>query len=395
MNILFISNGYGEDSVASLLIKELREKKVFNIKVLPLVGSGEIFDFPDVEVLGPLVNLPSGGLINNNLFALIKDIKAGLVRLTLEQIGILKKSSFDLIICVGDRYPVILAGLFTSSPLIFVAIAQSVYGSGYSLFERLLMKDRVNMVFPRDVGTDIALNKWGISSRFVGNPMMDTFPIQSCNIDIPACAGVITILPGSRSEIWYNVKISLSVCRRIYSLNREIVFLMALSGRVLLEEFYEYIFKEGWNFSEDKDVINLVHTDGTEVKMSQKYFGYMINRADAVLGLGGTANEQAAGLGKPVVTFWSPERQVRPSFMKHQKSLLGDSLIIVSSEPEILSEKLLKLIKNPLKARELGQVGISRMGGRGGGNKIVDYIIEFAENIRKDNSEQERKIVNK
>ncbi|MEQ8224329.1 MAG: lipid-A-disaccharide synthase-related protein [Candidatus Eremiobacterota bacterium] len=393
MNILFISNGYGEDSVAALLIEELRKRKVVNIKVLPLVGIGEIFDFPDVEILGPRVNLPSGGLINNNLSALIKDIKAGLLTLTLKQIDILRKSSFDLIICVGDRYPVILAGLFTSSPLIFVAIAQSVYGSGYSLFEKLLMKGRVNMVFPRDAETDMALNKWGISSRFLGNPMMDTFPVLPCNIDIPASAGVITILPGSRSEIWYNTKISLSVCRRIYSLNRDIIFLMALSQRVLLEEFYAYISKEGWNVSEDKDVTHLVHSDGTEVKMSQKYFGYMINRADAVLGQGGTANEQAAGLGKPVVTFWSPERQVRPSFMKHQKSLLGDSLIIVSPEPEIIAEKLLELLKNPVKAHELGQIGSARMGGRGGGNKIVDYIIEFAEHIRKDNSEQERKIV--
>ncbi len=386
MNILFISNGYGEDIVSVLLIKELREINVFNIKVLPLVGSGEIFDFPDVEILGTPVNLPSGGLINNNLSALIKDIKAGLVRLTLEQIDILKKSSFDLIVCVGDRYPVILAGFFTSSPLIFVAIAQSVYGSGYSLLEKLLMKGRVKMVFPRDAETNVYLNESGISSEFVGNPMMDTFTILPCNIDIPSGAGIITILPGSRSEIWYNTKISLSVCRKIYSINREIIFLMALSQRVLLEEFYEYIFKEGWNFSEDKDVINLIHIDGTEVKLSQKHFGYMIHRADAVLGLGGTANEQAAGLGKPVVTFWSPERQVRPSFIKHQKSLLGDSLIIVSPEPEIIAETLLELLRNPVKAHELGLIGSARMGGRGGGHKIVDYIMKFAGHIRKDNS---------
>ncbi|MEQ8169487.1 MAG: lipid-A-disaccharide synthase-related protein [Candidatus Eremiobacterota bacterium] len=386
MNILFISNGYGEDSVAALLIEELKKRKVFNIKVLPLVGSGEIFDFPDVEILGARVNLPSGGLINNNLSALIKDINAGLLTLTLKQIDILRKSSFDLIICVGDRYPVILAGLFTSSPLIFVAIAQSVHVRGYSLFERLLMKGRVNMVFPRDAETTVYLNEAGISSEFIGNPMMDTFTILPCNIDIPSGAGVITILPGSRSEIWYNVKISLSVCRKIYSLNREIIFLMALSQRVLLEKFYEYILKEGWNFSEDKDVINLVHRDGTEVKMSQKCFGYMIHRADAVLGLGGTANEQSAGLGKPVVTFWSPERQVRPSFIKHQKSLLGESLIIVSAEPDTIADKLLELLRNPLNARELGQIGSARMGGRGGTNKIVDYIIEFAEHLRKDNS---------
>ena len=384
MNILFISNGYGEDSVSALLIKELREKKFFNIKILPLVGKGEIFDFSDI--LGSPVNLPSGGLINNNLSALIKDIKAGLLALTLKQIDILRKSSFDLIVCVGDRYPVILAGLFTCSPLIFVAVAQSVHVRGYSLFERLLMKGRVNMVFPRDAETAIYLNETGILSEFVGNPMMDTFPILPCNIDIPPGAGVITILPGSRSEIWYNLKISLSVCRKIYALNREIIFLMALSQRVLPGEFYEYILKEGWSFSEDKDAVNLVHGDGTEVKMSQKYFGYMIDRADAVLGLGGTANEQAAGLGKPVVTFWSPERQVRPSFIKHQKSLLGDALIIVSPEPEIIAEKLLELLRNPLKAHELGQIGSTRMGGIGGGNKIVDYIIEFAEHLRKDNS---------
>jgi uncharacterized protein (TIGR03492 family) len=385
MDMLFISNGYGEDSVAALLIKELKERKDFNIKVLPLVGRGEIFEDFNIEVLGSRVNLPSGGLINNNLSALLRDIKAGLLTLTLEQIGILKKSCFDLIICVGDRYPVILAGLFTCRPLIFVAIAQSVHVRGYSMFEKLLMRRRVNMVFPRDAETAINLRKSGISAEFRGNPMMDTFALEACNLNIPDGAGVITILPGSRSEIWYNLKISLLVCRKIYSMSKDIVFLLALSERVSLEEVYEYLLKEGWSFSEDNNIIT--HSDGTKIKISQNYFGWMINRADAVLGLGGTANEQAAGMGKPVVTFWSPERQVRPSFMKHQKSLLGDSLIIVPPEPDIIGEKLLELLKNPLKARELGHSGYVRMGGRGGVNKIVDYITEFVENLKKDNLE--------
>ncbi|HPZ08144.1 MAG TPA: lipid-A-disaccharide synthase-related protein [Candidatus Eremiobacteraeota bacterium] len=387
-NILFISNGSGEDCVSAALIKELAMRNLnYNLKALPLVGSKKTFKEHDIEIIGPDAELPSGGIINNNPGALLKDIKAGLLTLTLEQIKVLKESSrvYDLIVCVGDRYPVILAGFFSRVSIIFVGIAQSVRVHGYSYLEKKILRYRVKKVFTRDEETAENLKENGIKASFVGNPIMDTFSTDSSGTEIDMEKKVIAILPGSRSEVWYNTKICLGVCKKIHSLSPETVFLMALSPVVPRETFLKFTAGEGWiNSEEKKDFSTLKNKEGTEIKLSQNSFGWIIKRANVVLGLGGTANEQASGMGKPVVTFWSPERQVRKAFIKHQKKLLGNSLIIVPAETEIIAKKLMDLIKNPSLAEESGEKGPSLMGKKGGVTAIADYIVKFVENTKKD-----------
>lgn len=383
IRILFISNGSGEDCVSAALINAVRLKKNDSeIMALPLVGEGRIFKDCKVDTVGPLKEMPSSGLINNNIKALLKDIKSGLFALTLGQIKTIrnKRHFFDLIVCVGDRYPLILAGFLTDLPIIFVGIAQSVRVHGYSLFEKFLLKKRVNIVFTRDEETACNLKKSHINAIFPGNPMMDTFSIERVEPDFDKQKISLAILPGSRGELEYNLKICLNVCCRLNSLSSDILFLLALSPEVSLERLS---LPEGWTLIEPEinNFFLLRHKDGTEIRLSQKHFGYIINRAQVVLGLGGTANEQAAGLGKPVVTFWSPKRQVRPAFIKHQKSLLGESLIVLPPDMEIIAQKIFYLIENPVKRRELGDAGFKMMGERGGIAGIVEHMIKFIDDL--------------
>ena len=382
LNILFLSNGFGEDAVSAGLINEFRKRKGnYSFSALPLVGRGKQFEVFDINLAGPRSEMPSGGLVNNNIMALLKDFYSGLIRLTIEQIKFLRDGNkkFDFIVCVGDRYPLILASFFTGLPIAFVGVAQSVRLYGYSFFERYLLKTRAKMIFTRDEDTAHNLQKYEINAKFLGNPMMDTFSLEGPSLDFSDSSGVIGILPGSRKEVNYNLKISLKVCSILYLASPSLVFLVALSPNVSKNELFQSISDAGWSFREEKDFIILKHIDGAEVMLSQNYFGWIIKHSQVLLGLSGTGNEQAAGLGKPVVTFWSPERQVRPAFMKHQKSLLGDSLIIVSSEPEIISKKLLDILNDPVMREKYGNEGVKMMGGRGGISKIVDSLEEFGE----------------
>jgi len=385
LNILFLSNGSGEDTVSASLINEFKQKRPdYYCKAMPLVGIGKAFREKAIDLTGPLKEMPSGGLVNNNLKALLRDIKSGLAGLTLEQIKTIKQSDrlFDMIVCVGDRYPLILAGLFTSLPLFFVGVAQSVRVHGYSLFERYLMQRRVKMVYTRDEDTAVNLRKYNINAEFLGNPLMDTFSLTEPDMNIPENSGIITILPGSRNEIYYNLRISLQVCRKLYSHSESLLFLMALSPLVSQEDLFKDILKEGWSTypGKGRDFITLKHTDGTEINLSSSYFGWMIKSARVVLGLAGTGNEQAAGLGKPVVTFWSPERQVRPAFMKHQKGLLGESLLVMSPDPDLIACRIKELIDNPSVSEKMGKSGSNLMGERGGLCRIVDSILKFSQN---------------
>ena len=157
---------------------------------------------------------------------------------------------------------------------------------------------------------------------------------------------------------------------------------MALSPVLSWKKMINYFSSLQWTVKELEDGFSLLkHQDGAKVYISQKHFGYIINKAHVVLGLGGTANEQAAGLGKPVVTFWSSKRQVKPSFMKHQKSLLSESLIVLPAEEEIVSQKILDLIENSEQRIKLGNIGSQMMGSRGGSVKIADHIENFAEKL--------------
>jgi len=378
-NILFLSNGSGEDTVSAAIIKELKNRNInCRLTAFPLVGRGDVFLHNNIEVAGPLMEMPSGGLINNNLSAIMNDLKSGLMTLTLRQIKYLRSSYklYDLIVCVGDRVPFIFASLFTNCPIVFVGIAQSVKVHGYSFFEKWLLRRRCEFIFTRDRETAENLQHDKIRGDFFGNPMMDTFSMEGPD-NFPAGKNILALLPGSRSEVFYNLKMCLSVCREVKKSNFEIIFLMALSPSVESEDVLKKSLPDGWIYESETDTSlgYLKHTDGTFIEFTRKYFGWVINNSHVVLGLAGTGNEQAGGLGKPVVTFWSGERQVKKAFMRHQKKLLGDSLIIVSPEPHIISEEILKLFSNHSLREKLGEDGKNNMGERGGISRITDYII--------------------
>jgi uncharacterized protein (TIGR03492 family) len=107
-------------------------------------------------------------------------------------------------------------------------------------------------------------------------------------------------------------------------------------------------------------------------------FGDALDSARLVIGLTGTGNEQAAGLGRPVVTFARSGSQIiTPRFVAGQKQLLGDALCQVAEDPEAAARDIAALMEEPERMSQMGAAGVERMGGSGAVSAIAADVVEY------------------
>ena len=93
----------------------------------------------------------------------------------------------------------------------------------------------------------------------------------------------------------------------------------------------------------------------------------------AGLGTSGTGNEQAVGLGKPVIAFATKGPQYTKNFAQAQARLLGAGLhLIKNPSTQALAQAIRQA--DPASARV---VGLERMGGSGGAKRIAEHILEL------------------
>ncbi|OGB87792.1 hypothetical protein A3J44_02100 [candidate division WOR-1 bacterium RIFCSPHIGHO2_02_FULL_45_12] len=340
--LLFITNGHGEALVADRLTEHLPAD--FNITRLSLANE----------------SLPSGGFSLRNLRYLAKDISAGLVGNTLKHYKILKELSgkIDLTIAIGDIIPVIGA-LVVKSPFVFVGVNKSSYyksfGSSYLFWEKILLQKYALKVFVRDKITELGLKTRGIrvpKAEFVGNPLMDCmgeisndkFPISNEGKTI------IGFLPGTRDDARLNI------------------------------EDFEKVAEEIEKKAEPTDKFKFIIA--TKLKnvlstMENVPFEELLATSTLIVGLSGTGNEQAAGIGKPLVSFYGRGSQYNKKFADAQKELLGFALLLVQeNNPVLVAARTLKLLRDPARMQEMGKIGKERMGGIGAVNKIAEFIKE-------------------
>ena len=381
-NILFLSNGYGEDMIATAIIGELKKQGSLGLKALPLVGEGREYRSADIELIGLAKELPSGGFSSQGFSYLWKDIRAGLIRLIWEQVKALKKAreSIELVVCVGDIYLVLLSVLFLDKPVIFLATAKSDYIGRHYPVELWLMRRRCRLVFTRDEITALSLRKSGVNALFLGNVMRDCLTITGEDFAFPENSLTIGLLPGSREEAYDNLIDILQVAESLKEVAPR--FLLALAPSLSLNRVKEKIKGIGWRLREvspeekKKGIAARLTKDNgkKDVIVARGRFGDILNKSDLLIGLGGTANEQAAGLGKPVITFVGNGPQTTQRRLREQKKLLGDSLIVAGKEQA--GARIEKLLKNKSQIKTRGKTGQERMGKPGGARKIAEKISE-------------------
>jgi len=360
--ILFITNGHGEDIVAAEIIKNLRRPGL-QIDVLPVVGKGDTFKGLKVNIIGPKKALPSGGFGLRNYSYLIKDIFAGLIGKVISQIKALNKNkwSYDLVIGIGDIVPIIYS-IFTGCKFIFVGVNKSAYykkpAFDYTRMEKWLLKKYCALTLARDKRTAKALDSSGIRSEYIGNPMMDGVrDIRRSGYRGIGKGKIIGFLPGTREDAYKNIEDFYKIAWQIRKIDKRIKFILSFSRNL-----------DGKNLAKIKTPVNIRTSDD---------FKKVLKNSKVVIGLSGTGNEQAAGIGLPVIAFPGRGAQYNRRFASGQKELLGDALMLLPRKSDVIAREAVSLLRNEKKIKKMAKAGMERMGKPGASKKIALMIESY------------------
>jgi len=330
----------------------------------------------------------------NPLFFL-KDVRAGLVRLTWRQLQAAWKHSSrcELVVTTGD---LIAAGFARSTgrPYIIFLSAHSSYYEGEVylgfLLNYLLSSEQCLGIFTRDALTADDLNRQGLTkAKFVGNPVMDN--LNSTGKDLQLIPGVRTIalLPGSRlPEATDNLVLLLELVKEIAATSAVPVQFRAALVPSLMLELDDIAARAGWQVrSSSKLIFSGIHQHGSETTATVEVICYadafadILQQSNLVIGMTGTAIEQAVGLGKPVITIPGNGPSFTYRFAEAQNRLLGGSVQVIGTEPansDIFKEAALAIDRTLQDKSYLANCvknGLERMGRSGGSIKIADCVV--------------------
>ncbi|MAH80184.1 MAG: hypothetical protein CMP39_00650 [Rickettsiales bacterium] len=323
--ILIISNGHGEDVIASNLIKELKEQcPEYELAIVALVGPGKAYKKVGYQPSHINPSFPSGGFIRT-IKDLVLDLKAGILANMFNQRKHIKAISNKCEICiaVGDIFCLWMAANAKVENTYFFPTAKSDLFMKHSFIEKWLIKKIAKKSYPRDQLTTDSFIKDKLNASYLGNPMMDNLRTKRESIQLKADEILIGFLPGSRDEAYKNSQYCLKVAKKLIADNPKINCCFAKAESLDLN----IIAKEsGWKI-DNKGQIPCLTKDKTNIFFSNDFLS-VINQATVIIGLAGTANEQAVFLGKPVICFEGFGPQTTLKRFQEQKKLMGDKVII-------------------------------------------------------------------
>lgn len=413
MKILCLSNGHGEDVIAVRILHALQQHSANpEIAALPLVGKGQAYTNHGIPIVGPVKTMPSGGFVYMDGRQLARDLRGGLLQLTLSQLKTVKAwaKQGGKILAVGDIVPLLFAR-WSGAPYAFVGTAKSEYylrdevgplprkswferleawsGSVYLPWERWLMSHpNCQAVFPRDTLTTERLQQWQIPAFDLGNPMMDglepsTTAIAARSTENPPLT--IALIPGSRPpEAYANWHQIIQAVARILDTftNRNLLFVAAIAPSLDLDTLRQPLEAQAWRQTESLTNLPVADPDAlvfsqrkARLILTQHAFSDCLHLADLAIAMAGTATEQFVGLGKPALTLPGQGPQFTPAFAEAQTRLLGSSITYVA-QPAQIPKAIEALLSNPDRLQIIADNGRRRMGTSGAAQRIADCLIE-------------------
>jgi uncharacterized protein (TIGR03492 family) len=392
MRILVLSNGKGEDSIAATFLPFLensfKEKtSALSIQVFPLVGDGDAYLKAGYKLAGFALKLPSHGFGGTSFISFIKDLAAGLIPGTFKQIRALKELSkqADLLLCIGDIYPVAISYFFTDKPIIHIATAVSVRYRKYGLFELGMFKRRCRAVFSRDKETAEFLTAKGVQAKYFGNLMMDDSNLKVKGVDfgIDKRKKVVAFLPSSRPDADNNIARFLKVATNIRNPER-FVFMISASSSLKLNELRDKVLEVGWIFEPLKSNVlseagRIVSRLGHKARLFFGNFGDLVSVADVVVGSTGTGTEQAAGLGKPLVILRASGAHTSNTRIRMYSKLLSKAVLIPEGNDRYIAEQITHLVNDQDRMKKMSEEGKRAMGESGAGEKIAEELYKICQ----------------
>jgi uncharacterized protein (TIGR03492 family) len=388
VNFLFVSNGHGEDLNGGLISDGLRRRSpLIKQFALPLVGEGTAYQQRQIPLIAPVQPLPSGGLVYTSAMTWVKDIVGGLVSLTLKQIRSLRqqRQQFDLILAVGDSIPLMFAYL-SGRPYVSFLVANSSYYEGRLrlpfTMSWWLKSPRCLGAIAKDRLTAQDLQRQGIRACYLGYPIMDALNPSGMSLKTNQCEPLIAVLPGSRvPEALRNLAQLLPFCAALAQ-QTPLTFWVALVPAITTEQLVAIAKEQGWQYDNEQ-----LTQKNCVVQVSWHKFADILHQCDLVLGMAGTAIEQAVGLGKPVVQIPGYGPQFTYAFAEAQMRLLGCSVTTIGKHPDDPNlipqgvDKILAILSDAEYQARCRQNGLERIGEAGASQAIAAYLKNIMESI--------------
>jgi uncharacterized protein (TIGR03492 family) len=396
MKLLSISNGKAEDTMAVCVLQELQQLRAgLEITALSLVGRGVAYEKAGYKVLGPRQDSPTDGFIMQSFKNFVADIKAGFIQMTLKQFRAIREAKPDVVFVCGDVYALGVAITFTrnTKPLVFQyqPLVSVYYQDGMTPEEQLrrlhriavdtfvlperLMMQSVKRVFVRDERSASTLREKGLKNVVShGNIMMDQ--VVRAEVDLSAIRDnrpLLVLLPGSRDDYLFSLPKMLETAAHL----NDFQIIAAFSGDVS-----RVTLPVGWMWQEPSELERLCSAEKVAVKgetrviLLRHAFVACLQQARVVLGTAGTANEQATGLGIPVISFPTHGPQFTELFARAQKRLLGDAVMLEQAEPTRLANAVRQANENQSLRDAAVKAGLERIGKSGAAKKIATDIAE-------------------
>ncbi|MBL1210755.1 lipid-A-disaccharide synthase-related protein [Geminocystis sp. GBBB08] len=389
--ILFISNGHGEDLNSSLMAEALLSvDHNLTIHAFPIVGEGKSYINKNITIVAPLQSMPSGGIFYLNILNLIQDLYSGLIALTIKQIITLNKikNNYDLVIAVGDIVPLFFAYLTGKNYLNFLVANSSYYEGKLKLpflTKLLLRSPRCQLIFTKDKFTSEDLQAQGLTKTICeGYPIMDGLKPTEKNLNLSSEIPMIALLPGSRlPEALHNLSLQLEVCETLVKISRKSwQFRAALVPSITDNHLKSIANNLNWHY--DSGIFSQeINGKNIFVRVYNDAFADIILQCNLVLGMAGTAVEQAVGLGKPIIQIPGKGPQFTYRFAEAQMRLLGSSTVTIEDDRDktvICQKTALKIIEIIEDREFLANCinnGKERIGDRGASLKMAKKILFY------------------
>ncbi|PIQ24568.1 hypothetical protein COW36_11160 [bacterium (Candidatus Blackallbacteria) CG17_big_fil_post_rev_8_21_14_2_50_48_46] len=377
--MLLLSNGMGEDLLGVSLAQAWKAQAPQDtLLALPLVGEGHFYKQAGIECLPVKFSPPSAGFAYLNPLKLFKDFQAGLGGHLLKARQVLNQTPLDGVLAVGDIVVVTYAWQ-RKLPFAFVGCALSDYytqgrKNTYDVLQCQMLRQASLGIYPRDALTAAGLKIRGLRVEALGNPILDRCePLKNWNYHPQPGRNRIALAPGSRQDAVANFNDlvhHLEACRE-----RPYDFLLSLAPGIPNYEIQTVLLQSGWQQQELEKTDRYQKGEMRLYLYTSDYWGAILNQAEALIGFAGTAHEQAAGLGIPILTWGREGLQYTPKFAEAQTRLLGPALTLLTDpHAEIVAWFLNRLLTEPAYRRAAQTVQAERYGPKGASQRIVKAI---------------------
>ncbi|NPU99832.1 MAG: hypothetical protein HPY53_00465 [Brevinematales bacterium] len=382
--ILFTSDCYSEDRNAVLIGTQLKnilaDNKVSDIRVAgaSLVSESAEYQKAGFEIIASAYVPPSGGFSFQTIGGFFADLFSGGFLIPVKFVKKIRaqRDRIRLAVVVGDVFLLWLtkkALKKTGVPILFYIHSKSDYiEPHYKIEERFIRKTAAD-VFTRDELTASNMRGQKIPAVFLGSVIMDELNPAPIDLKLDPSVPTVGLMPGTRGEALENFMLILHTAELLYA-RRKLNFTSAVVGQITDAELGERAAKEGWTLEPGKPFACLVKGE-CRVQIGRGVFVNVVRESAILIGLTGAANEQAAGLGKPVVAFTGTGPQTTKRRFDEQARLMGDSLVF-ADYPDGAVDAVLRLLDDEAERTRRGKIGMEHIGPSGGAKRIGQFIFD-------------------